>query len=112
MYRTPGSDIASLRKLSEFVLQQFNSDTGLIITVNFNLTGLDWQTLSITNAEHKRDLLFDLGFRLNLSQIVPSPTRITACTSSTIHLAFVNKKRLAYPCDCESVAGVFDNEII
>lgn len=67
MYRPPGSVIPVLRDFSEFAMQQFNSDTKLVIAGGFNVQGIDWETLSITHTEGgNNDLLLVLALDPNL----------------------------------------------
>lgn len=89
MYRPPNAPLAFLEELYDFLQKHITDSTKVIVAGDFNLPGIQWNTLS-PGVTEKRDceLLLDMVFNFNLKQVVSEITRAGQHSGSILDLIF------------------------
>lgn len=110
MYRPPNSSIDSLHKLTEYMQHHFRPSDKIILTGDFNLTGIAW---AATNCESSENVLgqalLDTAFNFNLKQVILEPTRVTPHTQSILDLTFISDNFSNPKLEWEIVDGISDH---
>lgn len=91
IYRRPGETEDYLIKMHDFLHNKVNDRTKLLITGDFNLPAIVWDTLAIGGKEvHSCERPLVIILSLSLTQIVREPTRVQGNSSAVLDLALVS----------------------
>lgn len=105
-YRPPGSPIDTLHNLSHFMLSHNLQHGNLLLMGDFNVPGIDWSSLNYSGSDTAIGCeLITQSLSLDLTQIVHSPTRLTAI----LDLVFVNSRLMQYV-TCDIIDGISDHK--
>lgn len=78
IYRSPNESIEYFEAIQHYVEQQKTRNQRLIIAGDFNLPGIDWNSLTIESREQADyEVLLDIAFANDLTQLVQESTRKT-----------------------------------
>lgn len=92
VYRGPGSSPEFLEHIHDFLVKYVNRKTRIIITGDFNVPGIKWNTLNRGALEVKSsESLLDMEINFGFTQIVNNSTRDGNTTSSMLDLVFISK---------------------
>ncbi|KAH9371086.1 hypothetical protein HPB48_015680 [Haemaphysalis longicornis] len=91
MYRPPNSSIDCLNKMSDYMQHHFHPSDKIILTGDFNLTGITWQATNCESSDNALgQALLDTAFIFNLKQVILEPTRVTPHSQNILDLTFVS----------------------
>lgn len=112
VYRPPNSDIAVLEALQDFLLEQSKRYTHILVGGDLNLPKINWDNFCVTTPCQHSELLLDIAFSCSMTQLVKTPTRVTAGTSSILDLIFVSESICKFNNTIEVVPGISDHELV
>lgn len=111
VYRAPSASPEFLEELNTFLCTNIKANTRLIMTGDFNLPHINWQSpCSVGPDSSSAAKLVEIMFTCNLSQIVQDDTRITPKSRSLLDLVFLSNTINAYTVNVED--GVSDHKMI
>lgn len=77
VYRPPASDLEVLENLRKYIDCNTTDNTKFILCGDFNLPGINWNTLSADRSDaNNNELLIDIAFQFGLTQLVKEYTRV------------------------------------
>lgn len=89
IYRPPNAPPEYLETLYDYLLQNTNSRSNILITGDFNLPSIDWPSLSHNGKDSRNaESLLLIAFTFSLNQLVSDATRITS--PNVLDLAFAS----------------------
>lgn len=91
LYRPPSAHISYLEDLQRHLEGLKPSKCKLILAGDFNLGGIDWNNLTIDAKERAScEVLLDIAFNHDLTQVVRENTRIAGSAQSVLDLVFLD----------------------
>lgn len=111
VYRPPNAPIEFLESMQDFLSNNVSPNTHLIIAGDFNLPGIQWNELEIGNTSSKHcEVLLDIAFSNDLTQVVNEVTRIGTTRESLLDLVFINSKIRDYEISVHD--GLSDHKLV
>lgn len=112
VYRPPSADLSTLESFQDFVREHRKRYSHVIIGGDFNLPKINWETPIAEIPCRHADLLLDTIFSYDLKQLVQSPTRVTANSSSTLDLIFVSCEVEKFGFSVDILPGIADHKVV
>lgn len=110
-YRPAATSPELLDELNNFLCDNVNESTRLLMAGDFNLPHINWEDLLPGNTEVlSGEKLLKILFSHNLTQIVKEATRITAETQSILDLVFLSSQLEEYTVTVEE--GTSDHRLV
>lgn len=110
MYRPPNSSIDCLNKMSDYMQHYFHPTDKIILTGDFNLTGIAWEATNCESSNNAfRQVLLDTAFIFNLKQVILEPTRVTPLSQNILDLTFVSDNFTNTKIQWENIDGISDH---
>lgn len=111
-YRPPNSDLQDIMHLSEY-LHRLPRNKSLMVVGDFNAPHVDWQSMiPTTSACQLSDIMVNMCFSLNLTQVVSNATRCQGESSTILDLIFVRSDALLSGCECTVIDGISDHRAV
>lgn len=112
VYRPPKSSVEYMELLSGYLERMVRDGQKFILTGDFNLPTIDWNTLSVPASQEtaSAQILLETLFFHSLKQIVMTPTRVAENTQSILDLVFI--KHFHDNCFVETTTGVADHKLV
>lgn len=111
IYRSPNASIEYLEALQNYLEQQKAWNQRLIIAGDFNLPGVDWNTINIESRERADcELLLDIAFANDLTQVVQESTPKTGTVQSILDLVFLDGRFENYQVAVQD--GISDHQLV
>lgn len=109
VYRPPNAPPEYLDALYDYLLQNTNSRSNILVTGDFNLPGINWCNLSHDGKDVKSaESLLQTAFTFSLTQLVSDATRISS--SSLLDLVFASGS--LPDCSVSVRDGISDHQLI
>lgn len=112
VYRPPKSSVEYMELLSGYLERMLRGGQKFILTGDFNLPTIDWNTLSVSASQDtaSAQILLETLFFHNLKQLVMTPTRVADNTQSILDLVFI--RNFHDNCFVETTTGVADHKLV
>lgn len=111
VYRSPDSSPQFLENIYDYLQENVTCRSKIIIAGDFNLPSVKWDQLDPGVTDVKSgELLLDIAFSNNLSQVVQEFTRITDSSRSILDLIFVSESLKNYEVVVED--GLSDHKLV
>lgn len=111
VYRPPATAPEFLDKLNDFLCNHLDRNTRLIMTGDFNLPNINWDSLLPGHVEiSSSEKLLQIMISHNLKQIVKENTRVTPESRSLLDLVFLSNKIGDYTVSVED--GLSDHKMV
>lgn len=110
VYRPPDAEVSFLEALYDYMLTHALRGKKIIVAGDFNLPEVKWDSLNL--ATKTGNVLADIMFTFNLTQVVTVPTRNQGSFASILDLFFVSDHFLKYPINVETLEGLSDHKIV
>lgn len=111
VYRPPNAPVGFLEAIQEYIFDSVPSNAHIIIGGDFNLPGICWSKLEAGSVDVKHcEILLDIAFNNDFTQIVNEITRIGTTSESLLDLVFVNSKIEEYEVAVHD--GLSDHKIV
>ncbi|XP_042144710.1 uncharacterized protein LOC121834875, partial [Ixodes scapularis] len=108
VYRPPDSDLQYLHSLYDYMLANIKSDT-IIMAGDINMPEINWDSLH--PGLDTADVIIDMLFAFNLTQIVREPTRVQGSSRSLLDVVFLSDHFPWAQTCVEVVEGISDHKI-
>lgn len=109
VYRPPNAPPEYLDSLYDYLLQNTNSRSNILITGDFNLPGINWCSLSHDGKDIKNsESLLLTAFTFSLTQLVSDATRISS--SALLDLVFASSS--LPDCSVSVKDGISDHQLL
>ncbi|XP_040061475.1 uncharacterized protein LOC115318981, partial [Ixodes scapularis] len=109
VYRPPDSDLQYLHSLYDYMLANIKSDK-IIMTGDINMPEINWDSLH--PGLDTADVIIDMLFAFNLTQIVREPTRVQGSSRSLLDVVFLSDHFPWAQTCVEVVEGISDHKIV
>lgn len=111
VYRPPSSSPEYLEAIQDYLADNTNSRSRIIITGDFNLPGINWADFSYDGKESRSaDILITTAFNFCLQQLVSEATRVDSSSSSLLDLALVSSSFQG--CSANVEEGISDHKLL
>lgn len=111
IYRPPGTTPDFLDQLNSFLCKFQNGNTRLILTGDFNLPHINWESVTPGHIDTlSGDKMLEIMFSHNLTQIVKENTRVTANSETLLDLVFLSRRVTHSTLSVEE--GISDHKLI
>lgn len=112
-YRPPDSKVLVMESMYDFVDQMTKKYKAVILAGDFNLAHIDWVSSTVSgNCCASSELLLDMCFNLNMTQIVQRPTRIGVSSESVLDLVFVSAAISSRNPTYDVADGISDHKLV
>lgn len=111
VYRPPNSSAIIIEQLNEYMHRHIKPEDRVILTGDFNLPNLLWNTFSISSAKSVENEMLDIMFNFDLLQVVNEATRIQNGSESILDLFFVSGN-IKNKVHCSVTSGISDHKAV
>lgn len=111
VYRPPNASPEYLEAMHDYLADNTNSRSNIIITGDFNLPGINWSNFSHDGKDSKSaHALLTTTFNFCLHQLVSDDTRVNRSSSSLLDLALVSSSLQG--CTVSVEDGISDHKLL